>query len=184
MSESDVTKNLKLLIKSRFQRLSVFVLIAIAIMILGLYIVFKSFQETAKAAHQNALIMTAETFSKSVELANAVYDLSRNEGPVSNLDRFNSGNVDFNSRGFPIGEYLSEQGEEPNSVYACIDVWNAVLGVIRPMASADKDSDYRAEFYFHDEKPWCRYHYNRGGNLYIDYWFREGEVRYKAEYQD
>lgn len=184
MSESNVTKNLKLLIKSRLQRLSVLVLIAIGIMLLGLYIVLKSFQETARAAHQNALVMTAETFSKSVELAHAVYDLSRNEGPVSNLARFNSGNVDFNSRGFPIGEYLSELGDEPNSVYACIDAWNAVLGVIRPVASADTDSDYRAEFNFHDEGSWCRYYYNRGGNMYIDYWFREGKVLYEAEYRE
>lgn len=169
-------------IKSRLNRIRIPVYFALVSAIVIVTIVLKSIQETTRAAHQITHRMTAETFQYSVSMAKEVYKLSGRIGAVEDLPRFNSGKVNFNRFGFPVGENLLGLGEEPNSVSTCIDAWNGVLGVIRPSATADRSGDYQAEFFFHEDKPWCRYYYIRGGRMVIDYYFRQGEVNFDAYY--
>ena len=165
-------------IKGLIGRVRIPVYLAFFSGIIVITIILKSVQETARAAHQAAHRITADTFYRSVLMAHEVYKLSGYTDAVEDLPRFNSGRVNFNQFGFPVGESIIRLGEEPNTVSTCIDAWNGVLGVIRPIASADKSGDYQAEFFFHETSPWCRYYYIRGRGMYIDYHFRQGLVYY------
>ena len=120
---------------------SVYFYLSLIALVLGgaIYLLFFKQPDVIDNLNRQAFKLNHAAFANGVRLANLKFILSEDE--ESNLNRWqdNNSGLDFNAQGFPIGTDIQEEGLlMPASIKNCRQIWNFVLGPIKPLVLLNK----------------------------------------------
>ncbi len=149
-----------------------FTLIELVVVILILSVLAATalprFMDVQQDAHVAAVSGAGGAFGSAVSLVHAQWVANGHTGAVDNLAGFGGGNVDTNAAGWPT----DTNGSNINPTNTqCVNIWRGIMQN-PPSVDTATGSDYRATAITNG----CRYTYQNGGSMRIDYTVNDGNV--------
>ncbi len=136
-----------------------------------------------KWAHETVVRQTGVALRDNLELVSMKVMTTNQQavgtGVATRLDLAGVGNgdIDINDKGFPVGTDWRRNEQRTLRSADCEALWPALLGPFAPSARQSGDSDFRVLTTFDLQHGLgCRYRYQNGGEMQLDYYPDDGTV--------
>ena len=142
---------------------------------IGVLYFFNDSSDAHKNLREQSFLLAASAFKNGIYIAHSKYQTVQTNDNNLNLWSSRSTGLDYNHNGFPIGTSIKDiQQNIPTKVINCIEIWNFVLGPIKPTIGTNK---YKDDFWVElEDKGKCIFHSSHLTKMQLSYHSLTGSV--------